>query len=96
MSWQKKCSETNPSQYEVLVGTSNLEDGGTSYKISNRISHEKYSSENRDNDIGLLKTSKKIEFTQQVWPIGLPNENPIFHPGLSVIAAGWGWTKVST
>lgn len=76
------------------MGTNNLEQGGTEYEVSVWIAHDSYSSELANYDIGLLETNEKIKFGELVWPLSLPNENPICVPTLPVIVSGWGWNKV--
>lgn len=85
----------DPDQYSVLVGTNDRDEGGFLHPISTRIAHDRYIREERNYDIGLLKTLTRMKFSEQLQPIALPQDNPLFNPTLPVVAVGWGWTKVS-
>lgn len=76
------------------MGTNNRYEGGTEYNVSDKIIHENYIPI-LNNDIAVLKTSKKIEFSKLVEPISLPRRNPALLTSIPVTFAGWGANKAS-
>ncbi|XP_047524458.1 chymotrypsin-2-like [Pieris napi] len=77
-------------ELSVLAGTNNKKSGGTRYKIDKIIKHKKYTYSPLVNDIALLRTTKKIKFTEKVKAIELATEDP--KPGDKCKLSGWGFT----
>ncbi|CAF4837115.1 unnamed protein product [Pieris macdunnoughi] len=79
-----------PKDIVAAVGT-NLRRGGTEYKISKFIIHEKYGRTSFANDIALMLTEKEIEFSDKVKPVQLASRNT--EPGAKCLLTGWGYTN---
>lgn len=47
------------------------------------------------NDLAILRTKYKIQFSNAVAPIALPNVDLSYVAGLDVFAAGWNMTEVN-
>lgn len=58
------------------------------YNVEERIHHPKFILESLQNDIGLLKLDKNVEFSIYISPICLPSKFEIPDPKL--ISTGWG------
>ncbi|CAH4035078.1 unnamed protein product [Pieris brassicae] len=82
----------SPSDLVILAGTNSITKRGTTYKIDKIIKHENNTLNPVKNDIGLMRTAKKIKFTDKVKAIELA-EDP--KPGQTCKLAGWGFTSVS-
>ncbi|XP_055306211.1 chymotrypsin-1-like [Sitodiplosis mosellana] len=72
---------------EVLVGTNDLQSGGTRYTPKKYIVHEKYNQPDFANDIGLIQV-EKIEFNKKVQPIKYSSK--FVEGGAALLATGWG------
>ncbi|XP_034935567.1 transmembrane protease serine 9-like [Chelonus insularis] len=80
---------TSPSSVSVVVGTNSLSKGGEYYKAQVLMVHEKYDSSKFLNDIGLIKVSEEIVFTEKIQPISLPKVDDTFKE-YPVKLSGWG------
>nr|XP_046236590.1 transmembrane protease serine 9-like [Scatophagus argus] len=56
------------------------------------IVHPSYDPLSYNNDIGLLKMSAPVKFSDSIFPVCLASENSTFHTGTSSWVAGWGVT----
>ncbi|XP_047526194.1 chymotrypsin-2-like [Pieris napi] len=79
-----------PKDIVAAAGT-NLRRGGTEYKISKFIIHEKYDRTSFANDIALMLTEEEIEFSDKVKPVKLASRNT--DPGAKCLLTGWGYTN---
>lgn len=64
-------------------------------EIEQSIAHKEYNSNNKDNDIALLKLSKDVSISEYVNPICLPRSDELRkkdYAGLNLTVAGWGET----
>ena len=76
---------------QILVGTNDLQNGGTRYTPKKYIIHEKYNRPNFANDIGLVQV-ENIEFTEKVKPIKYSSK--VVEGGADLLATGWGRLNV--
>ncbi|CAL4085612.1 unnamed protein product, partial [Meganyctiphanes norvegica] len=68
--------------------------GPNTYGIQDVHIHPAYhKAKNNYNDIAILKTDRKVEYTKNIWPLCLPNSNQKFSdflPGQEFEISGWG------
>ncbi|XP_062969375.1 enteropeptidase [Cynocephalus volans] len=82
------------SKWTAILGlykTSNL----TSPQIVTRLIDQivinpHYNRRRKDNDIAMMHLELKVNYTDYIQPICLPEENQVFPPGKSCSIAGWG------
>ncbi|WP_268776154.1 serine protease, partial [Staphylococcus haemolyticus] len=77
------------------MGTNSLSDGGTVYHSERVIVHEDYDRYRFQHDIGLIRVSEKIEFTETVQPIPV-SVNDNFKREYPAKLSGWGSTWVGS
>lgn len=82
-----------PGSLQVLVGTNNLKDGGTYYKVDKFYTHEGYNRPRFANDVAVIRIQGTIEFNDRVQPIEPSSE--AVQDGEEVILTGWGRIRVS-
>ncbi|XP_004371409.1 enteropeptidase isoform X1 [Trichechus manatus latirostris] len=83
-----------PSKWSAILGlhmTSNL----TSPQIVTRLIDQivinpHYNKRRKDSDIALMHLELKVNYTDYIQPICLPEENQVFAPGMNCSIAGWG------
>ncbi|XP_008053518.1 enteropeptidase [Carlito syrichta] len=83
-----------PSKWKAILGlhmTSNL----TSPQVVTRLIDQivinpHYNKRRKDNDIAMMHLEFKVNYTDYIQPICLPEENQIFSPGRNCSIAGWG------
>lgn len=76
-----------PQEIKVIVGTNDLNSGGSQYNVQKLIIHEEY--DHLANDIGLLEINGTIEFDGiKVQPIKLSNK--FIKEGARLQITGWG------
>uniref|UniRef100_A0A452UGH6 Enteropeptidase n=1 Tax=Ursus maritimus TaxID=29073 RepID=A0A452UGH6_URSMA len=83
-----------PSKWEAILGlhmTSNL----TSPQIVTRLIDQivinpHYNKRTKDSDIAMMHLDFKVNYTDYIQPICLPEENQVFPPGRICSIAGWG------
>lgn len=87
------CLQGNLSKAQnvyVVVGALHRDDEETMIKVANISIHQYFVKETNKNDIAMIKTAKKIYFTDTVKPIAL-TKKPIRRGGvLSVLLNGFG------
>ncbi|XP_008590758.1 PREDICTED: enteropeptidase, partial [Galeopterus variegatus] len=82
------------SKWTAILGlykTSNL----TSPQVVTRLIDQivinpHYNRRRKDNDIAMMHLELKVNYTDYIQPICLPEENQVFPPGKSCSIAGWG------
>lgn len=86
--------EGKPKDYTVHFGVLNQEDtkNATLRKVIEMVLHEKYDDNTVDNDIGLLKLEKPLQYSNVIQPVELPNPEEDFN-GQLVTVSGWGKTE---
>ncbi|CAG4995466.1 unnamed protein product [Parnassius apollo] len=80
-----------PHYLIAVVGTNQLNSGGTLYPIRKIVRHEDYDNQVIKNDIALVFTLMEIRFGPNVDAIELNNE-PVM-PGEKLLLTGWGTTS---
>lgn len=90
------CLELRTTPLYILVGGHNRDvvDRKDIYNISRVFIHENFSSTTLENDIGLLRVEKAIQFSKTVRAIPLHQE--FLYGDVNVTTSGWGETNVST
>lgn len=78
-----------PRSFVAIVGSASLSFGGVKYHIDQSHPHPKYTDNDFNFDIALVRTTKQIHFSQIVQPIALPQGGHI-KPHSEVIISGWG------
>lgn len=76
-----------------MVGSNDLEVGGTFYEVEEGIAHEKFDIDIGTHDIGVYRLKKPIEFNSKVQPIKYSDE--FVSGGVKLTLSGWGRLKVS-
>lgn len=96
-------AESMPENVDVVVGTSDLANGGLRYKLEQIVNHPRFNWARRLNDISMLKTQQSMQFGRTDCP-SFPTDFPSFEIdhiiengiGLThVVLAGWGTFRVS-
>lgn len=77
---------------QIVAGITYLSDVGDKYFIKSCKMHENWNKKTIANDIALLETTKKIQFSSAVQPIALASVNPPDKINATLI--GWGFTRV--
>ncbi|XP_037710085.1 trypsin alpha-like [Drosophila subpulchrella] len=77
--------------FEVRVGSALKNTGGRLVKVAAIKSFETYVYKDTFNDIAVMRLSEPLEFTNNVQPISLAENNPA--PETSAHATGWGATS---
>lgn len=76
----------------VILGTVFLNTRGDSYKVDKLVVHNKFNRQTIQNDIGLVRTSTDIQFSNKVQPISISLfEVPV---GIEAVVSGWGYSKL--
>lgn len=84
----------SPSEYKVLVGTSDKLFGGKIYDVEAHWLHYNYGPSSPDNDFGLIKLKDELSFNERVQPIPLPMIDDVDpEVGTKVLVSGWGKTQ---
>lgn len=80
-----------PSAFQVLVGTNNLNSGGRRIAVTGVIVHPNYDSDTEDSDIALLNLAQTVS-QRAVVPITPRQERNFAAPGTNATITGWGRT----
>ncbi|XP_053421792.1 enteropeptidase isoform X2 [Nycticebus coucang] len=83
-----------PSKWTAILGlhvTSNLTSPQTTTVLIDQIViNPHYNKQTKDNDIAMMHLEVKVNYTDYIQPICLPEENQVFPPGRKCFIAGWG------
>lgn len=82
----------NPQSLDILVGTNDLKNGGTYYKVEKFIMHEQYNRPQFANDVAVIRVQGEIEFNDRVQPIEPMKEE--IEDGTELQLTGWGRLSV--
>ncbi|XP_032535245.1 enteropeptidase [Chiroxiphia lanceolata] len=86
--------QLKPSRWQAVLGLyaqSNLTQPSTAVRNIDRIiMNPHYSKQTKDSDIALMHLQHKVQYTDYIQPICLPEENQQFLPGINCSIAGWG------
>lgn len=75
-----------------MVGTNDLKNGGTYYKVEDFLVHDDHNNPMYAYDIALIRVQGTIEFNDRVQPIELSTEE--IEDGEAVTLTGWGYIDV--
>lgn len=82
------CVESvSPLAFTVVTGAYKLSSGGQEYKVEQLVVHPAWSSWNLSNDIGLIKLSSDIQFSDKVQALPLSSS---YVQTEDAVASGWG------
>lgn len=93
-------SKSSPQNVYVIVGATNLTNGGFRYNLEKIVNHPEFNWEKRKNDISMLKTSRPLQMLEsQVFPVNLPTFKTDYYieNGIGLIdvtLTGWGSVHV--
>lgn len=74
-----------------MAGTTSRTQGSdTAYHVEKCIIHEAYNKLTKNNDIGLVRVDRDIQFNDKVQPIKLAKKRTSVDDNESVILTGWG------
>ncbi|XP_039769211.1 transmembrane protease serine 11F [Ornithorhynchus anatinus] len=79
----------NPSQWIVSFGTT-ISPPAEKRMISTIITHESFNSISHENDIALIQLSRRVEFSNEVQRVCLPEASANLPPKTSVFVTGFG------
>lgn len=85
--------KTSDDVVSVLVGTNELNNGGTSYPCGSIIIHDAFNAETNENDIAIVKVKGIISFNDEVQLILLAKVYITSLANLPVVLSGWGATR---
>ncbi|XP_031353250.1 melanization protease 1-like [Photinus pyralis] len=63
------------------------------YGIEELIPHPSFSRRTAENDIGLIRLSRNVEYSEYIRPICLPTVNSKLEDGVQLAVSGWGITE---
>lgn len=82
----------SPKSLEVLVGTNDLNSGGTYYRVQKFYTHEGYNRPRFANDVAVIRVEGTIEFNDRIKPIEPSTET--VNDGDTLTLTGWGRLRV--
>ncbi|NXC32718.1 ENTK Enteropeptidase, partial [Campylorhamphus procurvoides] len=86
--------QLKPSRWQAVLGLyaqSDLTQPSTVVRNIDRIvMNPHYMKETKDSDIALMHLQHKVQYTDYIQPICLPEKNQQFLPGINCSIAGWG------
>lgn len=86
--------ETRPSFVVAVIGSVHSNEG-VWVKIDKIISHQEWNNIKLLNDIALLRTAEKINFSENIQPISLPTNNLPEDGNIRTILSGWGKNSIT-
>lgn len=88
------CTETlQPEEVTLVVGTTLLDSGGTTFNCQTIIIHPGYNHQRLTNDVSLISPSSPIEFSEFVQPIAIARGSVT--DKTRALISGWGLLKVN-
>ncbi|XP_068000553.1 enteropeptidase isoform X3 [Melanerpes formicivorus] len=86
--------QLNPSQWKAVLGLYDQSDvthpSVVVQNIDQIIINPHYMRSTKDSDIALMHLESKVQYTDYIQPICLPEKNQEFLPGMNCSIAGWG------
>ncbi|XP_014739103.1 PREDICTED: enteropeptidase isoform X1 [Sturnus vulgaris] len=86
--------QLKPSSWQAVLGLYDQSDlaqpPAVVQNIDRIIINPHYMKETKDSDIALMHLQQKVEYTDYIQPICLPEKNQQFLPGINCSIAGWG------
>lgn len=89
-------SETNPSSFRAVVGTSFRTSGGDAYDLSKVYVHESYSSLTLVHDIAMIVTNRQMDLGKNIYPISFAEPTISIPVRKTAVVSGFGMTSVSS
>ncbi|XP_027269120.1 enteropeptidase isoform X3 [Cricetulus griseus] len=88
----------DPTRWTAFLGL-NMQSNLTSPQVERRVIDQivinpHYDKRRKFNDIAMMHLEFKVNYTDYIQPICLPEENQIFVPGRICSIAGWGYTEI--
>ncbi|XP_063620647.1 trypsin, alkaline C-like isoform X1 [Cydia splendana] len=80
----------HPTDWRVILGTSQASSGGTEHQVSRLSVHAGYSPNTLDNDIAIVRLATPAVFSNSVAPVSIPGPNYNLADGTVVYTIGWG------
>lgn len=80
------------NNFNVLVGTNSLNQGGYRHLVQDFIMHENYDANMAANDIGLIRVLIPIQFNDRVQPVPLSPQ--LVPENVALLVSGWGRLRV--
>lgn len=63
--------------------------------IAEITTHPDFDEEHLLNDLAMLRTAEKIQFSEAVYPVAFPSHDSTNVNGLTAVITGWGYVNVS-
>ncbi|NWH18483.1 ENTK Enteropeptidase, partial [Grus americana] len=86
--------QLKPSQWKAVLGLYDQSDmaqlSTVVQNIDQIVINPHYMKHTKDSDIALMHLQYKVQYTDYIQPICLPEENQQFLPGINCSIAGWG------
>ncbi|NXN09122.1 ENTK Enteropeptidase, partial [Indicator maculatus] len=86
--------QLKPSQWKALLGLYDQSDvthpPTVVQNIDRIVINPHYMKRTKDSDIALMHLESKVQYTDYIQPICLPEKNQLFLPGMNCSIAGWG------
>ncbi|XP_036911447.1 enteropeptidase [Sturnira hondurensis] len=82
-----------PSKWKAILGlhvTWNLTSQVATRLVDQIVINPRYNKRTKKNDIAMMHLEFKVNYTDYIQPICLPEENQVFSPGRICSIAGWG------
>lgn len=79
-----------PNSVYIALGVYNRRDGGVRKNIIQIAIHPEFNTTFMHNDISIITTFTKIEYTDHIQPIALPINDVPEKGDLTAVASGWG------
>ncbi|GAB1300390.1 Enteropeptidase [Apodemus speciosus] len=89
----------DPTRWTAVLGL-HMQSNLTSPQVVRRVVDQivinpHYDRRRKVNDIAMMHLELKVNYTDYIQPICLPEENQIFSPGRICSIAGWGYNKIN-
>ncbi|KFV68416.1 Enteropeptidase, partial [Dryobates pubescens] len=84
--------QLKPSQWKAVLGLYDQSDvtSAVVQNIDQIVINPHYMKRTKDSDIALMHLESKVQYTDYIQPICLPEKNQQFLPGMNCSIAGWG------
>lgn len=83
---------TDNENLSVRAGTADLSEGGVNVDVRSFSQHPRFSWDEIDFDITILRFASELTFSLQISPISLPSKDDIIEDGTLSLISGWGTT----
>lgn len=83
---------STPQSVIIVVGAHQYEGDGIRYRLDRFINHPEYDPDLTENDVALLRTQSRIQFSYRVRPIAISRK--YVNGGMPAVVSGWGRIEV--